>query len=279
MDILLEKLVEVARDIYRRPRMAAGLYALAVAGVLATMDRGTPLREAARPGSGEPAAPTAPPEASVLKEFERSGLRVVERRFGPGEMIFSPGESGEYLYFLRSGTVRVYKTYGDFKEATVALLKDSGMFGKLDLTEDGPQDDFAEAQAEARVTMVRKPAVAWLVKRRPDLALALFSAISERMRQSDALIVTLLHREVSSRLAALLLNLSGRFGKPSGDGEAMLDLRITHAELASMIASTREAVSKAMTELQRERLIEVRNRRIFVLDQGALQERADSRPS
>lgn len=275
MEILLERLVEVTRSICQKPRMAAGLYVLAVASVLATMDR-TPLREASRQRNGGPAAPTVPPEASILREFERSGLRVIERRFEPGEMIFSPSDPGECLYFLRSGTVRVYKTYGDFKEATVALLKDGGMFGRLDLTEDGAQDDFAEAQAEARVAMVRKPAVAWLVKRRPDLALALFSAISDRMRQSDALIVTLLHREVSSRLAALLLNLSERFGREDGE-ETMLDLRLTHAELANMIASTREAVSKAMTELQRERLIEVRNRRIFVLDRQALEERAASR--
>ena len=214
------------------------------------------------PGSGEPAAPTAPPEASILQEFERSGLRVVERKFGRGEMIFTPGDPDEQLYFLRSGTVRVYKTYGDYKEATVALLKDGGIFGKLDLTENGSQDDFAEASTETRVASVRKPAVAWLVKRRPDLALSLFSAMSERMKQSDTLIVTLLHREVSSRLAALLSNLDDRFGRQNGR-ETLIDVRLTHMELANMIASTREAVSKAMTELQREGLIEVRNRQIF----------------
>lgn len=276
MDVLLKRIAEMAGDIYRRPLLAAGLYALAVGGVFATMDRKVLTREPAYPGNGEPAAPTAPPEASILQEFERSGLRVVERKFGRGETIFTPGEPDEQLYFLRSGTVRVYKTYGDYKEATVALLKDGGVFGKLDLTEDGSQDDFAEAFSEAQVASVRKPAVAWLVKRRPDLALSLFSAMSERMKQSDTLIVTLLHREVSSRLAALLSNLGKQFGQKNGR-ETLIDVRLTHMELANMIASTREAVSKAMTELQKEGLIEVRSRQIFVLDPQALKERADSR--
>ena len=276
MDVLLKRVVGMAGDVYRKPLLAAGLYALAVGGVFATMDRRVATRDPFYPGSGEPAAPTAPPEASILQEFERSGLRVVERKFGRGEMIFTPGDPDEQLYFLRSGTVRVYKTYGDYKEATVALLKDGGIFGKLDLTENGSQDDFAEASTETRVASVRKPAVAWLVKRRPDLALSLFSAMSERMKQSDTLIVTLLHREVSSRLAALLSNLDDRFGQQNGR-ETLIDVRLTHMELANMIASTREAVSKAMTELQREGLIEVRNRQIFVLDQQALKERADSR--
>ncbi len=276
MDVFLGRLVEVAANIFRRPKTAAALYALAVGGVLATMDRRVLTRDPFYPSNGEPAAPIAPPEASILQEFEKSGLRIVERKFGRGEMIFTPGDPDEQLYFLRSGTVRVYKTYGDYKEATVALLKDGGIFGKLDLTENGSQDDFAEASTEARIAAVRKPAVAWLVKRRPDLALSLFSAMSERVRQSDTLIVTLLHREVSSRLAALLSNLADRFGEENGR-ETFIDVRLTHMELANMIASTREAVSKAMTELQREELIEVRNRQIFVLDHQALQDRADSR--
>lgn len=256
--------------------MAAGLYALAVGGVLATMDRRVLTRETRYPGNGEPAVPTAAPEESILLEFEKSGLRVAERKYGRGEMIFTPGDPDEQLYFLRSGTVRVYKTYGDYKEATVALLKDGGVFGKLDLTESGSQDEFAEASTEAQLATVRKPAVAWLIKRRPDLALSLFSTISERVKQSDALVVTLLHREVTSRLASLLSNLANRFGERNGS-ETLIDVRLTHMELANMIASTREAVSKAMTELQREGLIEVRSRRIFVLDQAALVERADSR--
>ena len=276
MEVLLKRVVEMSGDIFRKPLLAAGLYALAVGGVFATMDRKIPAREPVYPGNGEPAAPTVPPEASILQEFERSGLRVVERKFGRGEVIFTPGDPDEQLYFLRSGAVRVYKTYGDYKEATVALLKDGGVFGKLDLTESGSQDEFAEASTEAQVATVRKPAVAWLVKRRPDLALSLFSAMSERMKQSDALIVTLLHREVSSRLAALLSNLGDRFGERNGQ-ETLIDVKLTHLELANMIASTREAVSKAMTELQREDLIEVRNRQIFVLDHRALAERADSR--
>ncbi|HZY65369.1 MAG TPA: Crp/Fnr family transcriptional regulator [Rubrobacteraceae bacterium] len=276
MDVFLKRIVEMAGDIFRKPLIATGLYALAVGGVLATMDRRVLTREPAYPRSGEPAAPTVPPEESILQEFERSGLRVVERRFGRGELIFTPGDPDAQLYFLRSGAVRVYKTYGDYKEATVALLKDGGVFGKLDLAESSSQDDFAEASTEARVATVRKPAVAWLVKRRPDLALSLFSAMSERMKQSDDLIVTLLHREVSSRLAALLSNLGDRFGERNGQ-ETLIDVRLTHMELANMIASTREAVSKAMTELQREGLIEVRNRQVFILNHQALAERADNR--
>src|SRR5215204_2988790 len=62
-------------------------------------------------------ATTSAPEGFELKDFEEVGLRVVERRFGPRDTIFTPGDPDDQLYFLLSGTVRLYKIYGDYKEA------------------------------------------------------------------------------------------------------------------------------------------------------------------
>ena len=65
------------------------------------------------------------------------------------------------------------------------------------------------------------------------------------------------------------MNLGERFGE-----DDLIDVRLTHQDLANMIASTREAVSKVMSELQRDGVIETRNRRIAILDRGALSKRA-----
>jgi CRP/FNR family transcriptional regulator, global nitrogen regulator len=214
-------------------------------------------------------AATSAPEGFDLDDFERAGLRVVERRFEPKDTIFTPGDPDDQLYFLLSGAVRLYKIYGDYKEATTALLKDSGVFGKLNLVEGRWQDVFAEAVTEARVASVQKAALERVIKSDPEFALRLFSSLSERLRQSDEVIESLLHREVSTRLATLLVNLGERFGE-----DDLIDVRLTHQDLANMIASTREAVSKVMSELQRDGVIETRNRRIAILDRGALSKRA-----
>jgi CRP/FNR family transcriptional regulator len=103
----------------------------------------------------------------------------------------------------------------------------------------------------------------------------LFASFSERLRQSDEVIESLLHREVSTRLATLILNLSERFGGGNGVGTT-LDMRLTHQDLANMIASTREAVSKVMSEFQRDGTIEVQNRKIVLVNKEALAERASS---
>ncbi|MGB3683517.1 MAG: Crp/Fnr family transcriptional regulator [Rubrobacteraceae bacterium] len=214
-------------------------------------------------------AATSAPDGFGIEEFEEAGLRAVERRFEPKDTIFTPGDPDDQLYFLLSGTVRLYKIYGDYKEATTALLKEGGIFGKLSLVEGRWQDVFAEAVTEAKVASIRKEAIERVIKSRPDFALRLFSSFSERLRQSDEVIESLLHREVSTRLATLLINLGSRFGGGNGSG-VMLDVRLTHQDLANMIASTREAVSKVMSEFQRDGYIEVKNRKIVILDQRAL---------
>src|SRR5918998_5965756 len=213
-------------------------------------------------------ATTSAPAGFDLKDFEKAGLRFVERRFAPKDVIFTPGDPDDQLYFLLDGTVRLYKIYGDYKEATTAFLKDQGVFGKLSLVEGRWQDVFAETVTDVRVASVQKAALTEVIKRRPEFAMKLFASFSERLRQSDEVIESLLNREVSTRLATLLLNLGDRFGEPDGSG-TVLKVRLTHQDLANMIVSTREAVSKVMSEFQRDGLIEVRNRRISVTPQLA----------
>jgi CRP/FNR family transcriptional regulator, global nitrogen regulator len=220
-------------------------------------------------------AATTATQGFDLEDFEEAGIRVAERHFRAKDVVFAPGDPDDKLYFLLEGTVRLYKIYGDYKEATTALLKDSGVFGKLSLAEGRLQDVFAEAVTDARVVGVQKSILTEVVRRHPGFAMKLFFSFTERLRQSDEVIESLLHREVSVRLATLLLNLSDRFGEDNGAG-TVLDVHLTHQDLANMIASTREAVSKVMSEFQREGLVRVQNRRVTILNKEALAERASS---
>ena len=211
---------------------------------------------------------SAPPQYLRLEDFQREGIRVAERRYAAKDTLFAPGDPGSQLYFLLDGTVRLYRIYGGYKEATVALLKNEGVFGELGLDEGSRQSVFAEALTGVTVAVVRKSILTEVIKRRPEFALKLLSSFSERLRQSDEVIESLLDREVSARLATLLSHLGDRFGEADGSA-TVLKVRLTHQDLANMIVSTREAVSKVMSEFQREGLIEVRNRTISVTPQLA----------
>ena len=217
---------------------------------------------------GQYAGTSASPQYLSLEDFQSEGIRVAERRYAAKDTLFAPGDSGSQLYFLLDGTVRLYRIYGGYKEATVALLKSGGVFGELGLDEGSRQSVFAEALTGVTVAVVRKSILTEVIKRRPEFALKLFFSFSERLRQSDEVIESLLDREVSARLATLLSHLGDRFGEADGSA-TVLKVRLTHQDLANMIVSTREAVSKVMSEFQRDGLIEVRNRTISVTPQLA----------
>ena len=214
----------------------------------------------------EPLTPAAGQRHLYLEDFEGESIRVAERRYAAKDTLFAPGDPDGQLYFLLEGTVRLYKIYGGYKEATVALLKNGGVFGELGLEEGSRQSTFAEALTDVSVAVVRKSTLTEVIKHRPEFALKLISSFSERLRQSDEVIESLLDREVSARLATLLSHLGDRFGEPDGSG-TVLKVRLTHQDLANMIVSTREAVSKVMSEFQRDGLIKVRNRTIMITPQ------------
>src|SRR5215213_11218085 len=97
----------------------------------------------------EPLPPAADQLRLCHEDFATAGIRMAERRFGARETIYAPGDPDGYLYFLLEGTVRLYKIYGDYKEATVALLTEGDVFGELSLEETPHQNAFAEAVTDA----------------------------------------------------------------------------------------------------------------------------------
>lgn len=214
----------------------------------------------------------------LFESFEQAELRVVQRSFRAGETILAPGDPDDRLYFLLSGNLRTYKTYSPYREGTTGLLKDGGIFGNPGLSHlhTGTQEEYAEALTEVRTASVSKADIASAIERSPELASVLFSALATQIRRSDECLYNLLPREVSSRLALLLLSLVERFGNADdGDGKGavngtVVEFRLTHQQLSDMIASTREAVSKSMVEFQRTGLIEVRSKKIRVLSQEGL---------
>jgi CRP-like cAMP-binding protein len=207
----------------------------------------------------------------VVRRLEEAGVPVARRSYAARELVYASGDADRYLSFLLEGQVRVYKPYGAYKEATVALLGEGGLFGEPSLRPSGGHRDSAEALTDCQVARVSKAALEQHVARDPACILALMAAFCKWARQREQVLALLLPRGVRSRLATLLLALADRFGEEAEPGVA-IGMRLTHQRLAEMVACTREAVSKEMATFEREGHIETRNRerRIVLLDRERL---------
>ena len=206
---------------------------------------------------------------SLLRLLEEMGIATADRTYGPGDAVYREGEYGDALYILVSGVMKLFRPYSGSKEATLRLLKSWDIFGHLAFAGETRQRAYAEAVTDCVVTKVPKIFVERAVRQEPRVAFKIMTLLELRLVQYEELVKCLLPRETEVRLANLLPLLAQKFGDRR-DGVVTIDLRLTHQDLAAMVASTRESVTKVLNEMRGRDLIEVEAGRITLKDWRAL---------
>jgi CRP/FNR family transcriptional regulator len=210
----------------------------------------------------------------LLEILRDMGIPLADRAYSPGDAIYSEGEYGDALYILTKGVVKLFRPYSGTKEATLRLLKPWDIFGHLAFAGEARQRAYAEAVTECRVTKVPKIFIERAVRREPKAALKMMTLLELRLVQYEELVKCLLPRETEARLANLLPILARKFGQRGSEGDGAgvtLDLRLTHQDLAAMVASTRESVTKVLNDMRGRGVIEIEAGRITLRDLPALE--------
>ena len=206
----------------------------------------------------------------LLEILRGMGIASADRTYHPGDAIYREGEYGDALYVLISGVVKLFRPYSGSKEATLRLLKPWDIFGHLAFAGEARQRAYAEAVTECTVTKVPKIFMERAIRREPQAALKMMTLLELRLVQYEELVKCLLPRETEARLANLLPILSQKFGENVGRGAVTIDLRLTHQDLAAMVASTRESVTKVLNDMRSRGVIEIEAGRITLKDREAL---------
>ena len=206
----------------------------------------------------------------VIRGLNGSTTETVER----GKTIFFPGDPAEKVYLLRRGAVRLSRVYEYGEEITVALLQENSLFGVLSLLTGQRSDRFYHAIAFTRVEMVTAPAtsVRKAIEQDASVGLLMLQGLSSRILQTETMIETLTHRDMSSRLVSFLLVLCRDFGVPSSEG-ITIDLRLSHQAIAEAIGSTRVTITRLLGDLRNAGLVQIDRKKITVFDPLALAKR------
>jgi CRP/FNR family transcriptional regulator len=206
----------------------------------------------------------------VIRGLSGSTAESIER----GKTIFFPGDPAERIFLLRRGAVRLSRVYESGEEITVALLRENSIFGVLSLLTGQRSDRFYHAIAFTRVELLSAPAtsVRKAIEDDPGVALLLLQGLSSRILQTETMIETLTHRDMSSRLVSFLLVLCRDFGLPGEQG-ITIDLKLSHQAIAEAIGSTRVTITRLLGDLRTAGLLEIDRKRITVFDPLALAKR------
>lgn len=198
---------------------------------------------------------------------------LLERRFPKGEVIFFEGDRGDALYMIRSGTVKVYRVAEDGREKTLALFGDGEFFGEMALFDEEPRSAIAQTLGETTVYTMHRPEFLRILSANPPIALQIIRELSSRLRQTNAQVMDVVFRDVRARISRTLADLADRHGVLTEDG-VRIDLKLTHQELANVVGTARETVSRMLAELQDAACITVDGRHLILLDQAKIEEYA-----
>jgi CRP/FNR family transcriptional regulator, dissimilatory nitrate respiration regulator len=211
---------------------------------------------------------TTPLFAGLLREhlLELSKI-AVQSRFRRGQMIFSEGSEARGFYILRSGRVKVFKLSSEGKEQILHILTPKEPFGEVAVFAGMNFPAYAEAMEESEVVFFPKPAFESLIRKDPSMALNMLAVLSTRLKHFTRLVEDLSLKEVPQRLAAYLLFLGDRKGK---DPNRDVDLDITKGQLASLLGTIPETLSRILGKMTSQGYIRVEGRKIRILDEEAL---------
>jgi len=193
------------------------------------------------------------------------------RSFKRSTMIFHKDQAGDALYVIESGRVRIFLPTESGTELTVEVSGPGDVFGELSLLDGRPRSASVEALEDTTAfTLTREEFTAHLAAT-PQLAIALIELLSTRLRHVTEYAESLAHLDVHARLARTLLEMGDRYGVKRNGIE--IDFDLTQADLATMVGATRERVNRALAAFRAQGLLELRGRKIALLDPTRLRQR------
>ncbi len=200
-----------------------------------------------------------------LPEEDLSRLAEIAfpKRYEKGEIIFSAGEEALGFYLVAEGLVKIYRLSARGRQQILHVLGPGEVFAEAALFSGSRYPAWAETLAPSEIIFFPRRAFLDLVRRRPELALNMLAVLSLRLRSMAALVDSLSLKEVPERLAAYLLYL-----KESRGSE--FELEIPKGELAALLGTVPETLSRVLARLSEEELIEVSGRRIRILNEEGL---------
>jgi CRP/FNR family nitrogen fixation transcriptional regulator len=192
-----------------------------------------------------------------------SPMGGVQIRYAREEEIFGEGEPAEYVYKVLSGGVRTYRILRDGRRQIDEFHFTGGWFG---IEAGAEHRTTAEALTDATVLVARRVSLSDLANQRGEVARHLLQLTVEGLQRTQDHVVLLGRKSACERVASLLIDLAARAGNPR-----VLDVPMSRQDMADYLGLTIETVSRTLTQLQADGLIEIpSSRRILLSDRRAL---------
>ncbi|HBI04523.1 MAG TPA: Crp/Fnr family transcriptional regulator [Paenibacillaceae bacterium] len=201
----------------------------------------------------------------IPSDLDSIASLLIERHYKKGLSIFMEGDTGDELYIIKSGSVKIYRFNGA-KEIILAIFRVGDFFGEMaSIRKDQIRSASAETLEPTILYVLKRSDLERLLEAHPRLTLKLLDISMNRLQKTNEQIQDLTFLDVRTRIKKLLVRLSQEHGVQQDNG-VLIDLKLTHKQIADMVGSVRETVTKVLLELQDEDNIVIDKKKILLIE-------------
>lgn len=196
---------------------------------------------------------------SYLKEINKL---VKTSHYNKNSFLFFQGDPGKSVYFLRKGKVKAIKSNPEGEEQILEILQPGDVFGEVVLFGIDYYPATAVAMQDVTVSILSRKKFKDYFYKNPDLGWGMMQEMARKLDRAQRKVENLGLRDTRGRVASMLIDLLNDFGD-TGD---KLILDINRQEMANFIGTTRETVSRTLSEFRKKHLIKIKGNRILIKD-------------
>jgi CheY-like chemotaxis protein len=182
-------------------------------------------------------------------------------------LLYSEGKRPKGLYYLKSGKVKAYRLHEDGKEYITNLYTSGDFIGYIPLLENRTYEDTAEVMEQAEIVIIPKDEFVSLVYNDMNIATKFIKLISNNVKEKEDRLLNLAYGSLRKRIAKALVNIHDKFNKDTQKAPA---LDISREEIAQYVGTATESLIRTLSDFKSEKLIEIREGKIFILDANKL---------
>lgn len=195
---------------------------------------------------------------------------AVDKFCDKGKIIFLEGDDCNGFYIVADGKVKIYKVSFEGKEHILHIYGPGNPFGEVPVFAGKKFPANAQTLLKSHLLFFPRTAFVELISRNPSLSLNMLGVLSMRLRQFTVQIENLSLKEVPGRLASYLLYLAEEQGRVD-----TVTLTISKGQLASLLGTIPETLSRILTRMSQQHLIDTRGREIILKDLDGLVDLAE----
>jgi CRP/FNR family transcriptional regulator len=203
--------------------------------------------------------------------YEKLASIILVKDFDRNSFIFADGDDGVGFYVIVSGRVKIYKMSPEGKEQILHILGPGEEFAEVAVFSGSQYPANAETLAPSKLFFFPKDSFIRLISSNPSLAMNMLASLSLRLKRFSHMIEALSLKEVPGRLAAHLLYLSEQ---NAAGGMDHLKLDVAKVQLAGLLGTIPETLSRILTKMNKQGLIESSGPDIRIINRPGLEDLA-----